>query len=113
MNSLEAASAWIAGLLTGPITGSLMAIAIALIGYEMLTGRLSILKGMRVICGCFILVSSATIAQSLMGITSRTPYAIEPQPAIGSTQRSLTPATNPPVQSGNPFDPYSGSNSTD
>ena len=50
---------WFTGTLLGSLAVSLCVIAIAIVGLTMLTGRLSVRDGARVVIGCFILLVCA------------------------------------------------------
>lgn len=61
--TLEAATAWLASLLTGGLAIGLCVIAIAVLGLLMLGGRLPVRNGLRMVLGCFVLLGSPMIAQ--------------------------------------------------
>ena len=61
---------WIAGLLTGSIAVTLCVLAVALVGFLMLGGRVPAKRSFRVVIGCFILLGSAQIALVLSGLAS-------------------------------------------
>lgn len=95
--ALVGAVRWIELLLTGAIGTSVAILAIASIGFLMLNGRLPLRRGASVILGCFILFSSAAIAQ---GITSAAPQPmVVPVVAAVASTPIKTPAPAP-------YDPY-------
>ena len=54
-NALPAAATWIAALLTGSLATSVAVLAIGATGLAMLSGRVSLRDGARVVIGCFVL----------------------------------------------------------
>jgi type IV secretion system protein VirB2 len=95
------AANWISDLLFGPLA---TAIAIAWIGFAMLSGRIDIRKGLSVLLGCFLLFGAQRIAEGLRlasladGVT---PIAIAPPPPNYIKPPRRTNTTNA-------FDPYAG-----
>lgn len=59
---------WIADTLLGELAISLCVVAVALVGFSMLTGRLSLRRGARVVLGCFILLGAPVLAANLTGL---------------------------------------------
>ena len=60
-NALVSAVSWIQNILLGPFATAIAVIAVALIGFMMLTGRLNIRRGAYVILGCFIVFGAPVI----------------------------------------------------
>ena len=56
-----AALDWVQGTLLGQVATSVAVIAVAMIGFMMLTGRINWRMGATVVLGCFILFGAATI----------------------------------------------------
>lgn len=52
---------WVQGTLLGNVATAAAVIAVAVIGFMMLTGRMNWKHGLTVIVGCFILFGAATI----------------------------------------------------
>lgn len=52
---------WVQGTLLGNVATAAAVIAVAIIGFMMLTGRMNWKHGLTVIVGCFILFGAATI----------------------------------------------------
>jgi hypothetical protein len=91
-------------------------LTVAFLGYQMLSGRVSIRNALRVILGCFILLGSSAIARGLLeagqgiGEPAQTvPYS-SPPPQTSSP--GYTMPTTPGRTNGNPFDPYGGNRRT-
>ena len=59
------ALSWLQGTLLGKVATSVAVIAVAMVGFMMLTGRLNWLFGATVIIGCFILFGSAAIVSGI------------------------------------------------
>ena len=104
---LVAAISWLQDVLLGTVATSIAVIAIAAIGFGMLTGRVNIRHGATVILGCFILFGASTIVNGLRyaasGVGDYDPppvvVAAPPPPPPPHVQPSKTPA---------PYDPYAG-----
>jgi type IV secretion system protein VirB2 len=62
---IVSALAWLQGTLLGNVATSVAVIAVAMVGFMMLTGRLNWRFGATVIIGCFILFGSAAIVSGI------------------------------------------------
>ena len=58
---------WMQGILLGPIATSIAVMAVAAVGFMMLTGRMNWRFGATVIIGCFILFGAASIVAGIQG----------------------------------------------
>ena len=90
-NAITFSLAWLQGTLLGIIATTLAVIAIALIGFLMLTGRINA-RAPRVVFGCSIIFGASTIAQGIMaagsGVLGR--YPAQPLKAcFGSSPAKL------------------------
>ena len=99
---LPATSEWVTGTLFGGLAVSLCVLAIAFVGLMLMSGRLAIRDGARVVIGCFVLLGAPLVAAGLRGVADEAsqavpggPVTIEPPPA---------PAPLPPSA----YDPYAG-----
>lgn len=101
-----AAGEWLEELLRGRLVTTLAILAVAFVGYQMISGRMSLKAALRVALGCFILFGSSAIAQGLIGVARDGGVPAPPTPAAELVVPVPSPRT-PPV-SANPFDPYSG-----
>jgi type IV secretion system protein VirB2 len=63
--ALTGAVRWIQGTLLGTIATVVAVIAVAVVGFQMLTGRINWRYGATVILGCFILFGAASIVAGL------------------------------------------------
>lgn len=60
-----AAVEWLQGTLLGNVATTVAVIAVALVGFMMLTGRINWRYGVSVIVGCFILFGAAAIVSGI------------------------------------------------
>jgi type IV secretion system protein VirB2 len=97
---LASAGVWLTSTLLGTVAISLCTLAVAFVGLQMLTGRLDVRRGMRVVLGCFILLGAPVIANGLLaGAQAVGGTAAEPQ------DLDITvPEPPPPAH----YDPYAG-----
>lgn len=63
---------WLQGTLLGNVATSVAVIAVAMVGFMMLTGRVNWRVGATVIIGCFILFGSAAIVSGIQSTASVT-----------------------------------------
>lgn len=62
---IVAALEWLRGTLLGNVATAVAVIAVAMVGFMMLTGRMNWRLGATVILGCFILFGSAAIVSGI------------------------------------------------
>ncbi len=62
---IEAALFWIQGTMLGNVATAVAVMAVAAVGFMMLTGRLNWRFGATVIIGCFIIFGAATIVAGI------------------------------------------------
>jgi type IV secretion system protein VirB2 len=60
-----AAANWVQGTLLGNVATSIAVIAVAMVGFMMLTGRMNWRHGVTVILGCFILFGATVIVAGI------------------------------------------------
>ncbi len=63
-----AAINWIQGTLLGNVATAVAVIAVAIVGFMMLTGRMNWRHGVTVIIGCFVLFGAAAIVAGIQGM---------------------------------------------
>lgn len=101
---ISAAASWVSDLLFGPLATTIAIIAIAWVGFAMLSGRIEIRRGLGVVFGCFLLFGARGIADGLRSsaISDSSPIVAgaPPPPVFGIA----APAANTP----NGYDPYAG-----
>lgn len=108
---IESAMSWIGDLLFGPLATAIAVIAIAWIGFAMLSGRVDIRRGLTVILGCFLLFGARGLADGLSSSISAEAApvaAIVPPPPVYANPRATSQNTAPDNIGGNVFDPYAG-----
>lgn len=99
-SSIVFAIEWIEGVLLGPLATTFATLAIAWLGFAMLTGRTDWRRGLSVLLGCFILFGAPVIARGLAGLARGGVAA----PSIGSEAVTIPPQPKTPP----PVDPYAG-----
>ncbi len=62
---INAALSWLQGTLMGNVATTVAVIAVAMVGFMMLTGRMNWRFGATVIIGCFILFGAASIVAGI------------------------------------------------
>jgi len=91
---------WIADTLLGQTAVTICVLAVAFVGFSMLTGRISVRRGGQVILGCFILLGAPAIAISIMGLLGpSTDSRLAPADTVvyeAQPREELTPANNSP-----------------
>ena len=100
-NPLADAVFWTTDLVSGSLAVGLSVIAVALVGFAALTGRMPIRMGARVVLGCFVLLGAQVIASGLSGLWQDGMEASVPNQVPANTDRRepLPQAT---------YDPYAG-----
>jgi type IV secretion system protein VirB2 len=68
--AIVSALSWLQGTLLGNVATAVAVIAVAMVGFMMLTGRLNWRVGATVIIGCFILFGSAAIVSGIQSTAS-------------------------------------------
>jgi type IV secretion system protein VirB2 len=65
---LVAAMQWLEGTLLGNLATTAAVIAVAAVGYMMLTGRIEWRRGITVVIGCFIIFGSVAIVSGIRAL---------------------------------------------
>lgn len=101
--SLVESARWIERVILGEVAMGVCVIAVAFIGALMLTGRLPLREGLRVVLGCFVLLGAPVIAAGFVqGGTLLTEASPAPSPVVTKPE---TPRPDlPPAE----YDPYAG-----
>ena len=106
-NAIASAAAWLQAMLLGTIAATIAVIAIASIGFLMLSGRTDVRRAAHMIVGCFVIFGASAIASGMVGAISR----VSDSDAVVQAP-TPPPAVAPPVgyPNSNPsaFDPYAG-----
>lgn len=98
---LAGAIDWMTGTLLGSVATGLCIIAIAVVGLMMLSGRLALREGARVVLGCFVLFGAPTLAVALRDLADGGPAKVPVEVAAPA----LPP--RPPLATST-YDPYAG-----
>jgi type IV secretion system protein VirB2 len=101
ISSLTSAAAWLQGALLGSVATALAVIAIATVGFLMLSGRLDWRRGVQTVIGCFILFGASSIAAGIAGAVrpSQADYA-QAGPIEPFNAPVTFPSPSPPPASG-------------
>jgi type IV secretory pathway VirB2 component (pilin) len=75
---------WMAGMMLGEIALGVCVIAVAFIGALMLSGRLPLREGGRVVVGCFVLLGAPVIASGFLAVDSLTASVSPPSISFSS-----------------------------
>jgi type IV secretion system protein VirB2 len=103
-SAITSAMSWVSDLLFGPLATAIAVIAIAWIGFAMLSGRIDIRRGLSLVFGCFLLFGAR-------GITDGLRSSAIPDSAATTASAPPPPVyANPPPSSNIPngYDPYAG-----
>lgn len=93
---------WLSATMLGSVATGLCIIAAAVVGLTMLSGRLPLRHGGRVLLGCFILFAAPALATALRDL------AREDAPIIAEPEVAATPLSPRPPQPSSTYDPYAG-----
>ena len=99
---LQGAVGWITQLMQGPLVVTLCVIAVALVGFAALGGRLPVRMGARAVLGCFVVLGAPAIASALMG------HGEEPSTQVVYQAESVAGEPARPELPPADYDPYSG-----
>jgi type IV secretory pathway VirB2 component (pilin) len=107
---LAAAVLWVQGVLLGTVATAIATIAVAALGFLMLTGRLPVRRGLSAILGCFILFGASAITAGIRSGLADLGGAPEPPPMpvayVAPAPRPALPAAPQPPPP--PADPFAG-----
>ena len=99
--SLTGAVDWMTGTMPGNVATGLCVVAIAVVGLMMLSGRLALREGGRVVLGCFVLFGAPALAVALRDLADGG-AAVTP---VEAAAPALPP--RPPLATST-YDPYAG-----
>lgn len=105
-SSVVTASNWVLALLGGTIATALLSLAIAGLGFSMLTGRLPLRRAGVTIAGCFVMLGASTVAAALMGWSASEPEMARTDSEIFEPTTELKPP--PKIVMPDNYDPYAG-----
>lgn len=102
---LGSAVAWLQTMLLGTSATTVAVLAVASLGLLMLTGRVDLRRGVRVILGCFVLFGASAIAAGLHRAATAFPAG---ETAVVAPTRDTAPPPAYPDPAATPYDPYAG-----
>lgn len=103
-----AAVQWLQGTLLGTIATTLAVIAVASVGFLLLSGRTDVRRGAQVIFGCFILFGASSIAAGIIRLADYGDPAPVVTPAPPALAVYVPPVTTVKPVKAAPYDPYAG-----
>jgi type IV secretion system protein VirB2 len=65
-----AALGWVEGTLLGTVAATVAIIAVASVGFLMVTGRIDVPRAGQVVFGCFVIFGASNIARGIVGMAS-------------------------------------------
>jgi type IV secretory pathway VirB2 component (pilin) len=65
-NVFAAAVGWLQATLLGTVATAVAVIAVASVGFLLLSGRIDVRRGAQVVCGCYILFGASAIASGIV-----------------------------------------------
>jgi type IV secretory pathway VirB2 component (pilin) len=105
LSAMNLAVEWANRTFTGAVGAAVAVLAVAAIGFMLLSGRVPVQRGISVMIGCFVLFSSATIATALVETLQSGREAGTDEPVLVSPAPAPPPpAASAPAQ----YDPYAG-----
>jgi type IV secretion system protein VirB2 len=104
VSAITSAVTWVSDLVFGPLATIIAVIAVAWVGFAMLSGRIEIRRGLSVIFGCFLLFGAREIARDLRST------ALSETVPVSANVPPPPPFAKPPSAANAPsgYDPYAG-----
>jgi type IV secretion system protein VirB2 len=105
-NAFTAAVQWFDSTLLGTVTTAIAVIAVASVGFLLLSGRVDVRRAAQVILGCFVLFGASSIAAGIMRAVNADGSSAEIQaaPLPPPAYPPAAPQTRPEAA----YDPYAG-----
>ena len=104
---IEASASWMMALVSGDLAATMCILAVALLGFMLMTGRVALKRAALVTVGCFILLSASAMSSAFMMLAS----------ARGSSDQAVRSGATamPPERrlSLSDYDPYAGASLRD
>lgn len=101
-----AAIQWVQAALLGSLATATAAIAVAAVGFLMLSGRVDVRLGVRVVFGCFVLFGASSIAGGIFQLISGGGAAPDAAPSLPPSAIYVSPVASPVAAVSQ--DPYAG-----
>jgi len=104
---LLVAARWLESLLHGQLITVMAVLAVAAVGFRLLTGHLALRRAASVALGCFLLFGASAIARGIVGLTT---LNSAPMPALAEPTAVASPHFQDPLQplKSDSVDPYAG-----
>jgi type IV secretory pathway VirB2 component (pilin) len=102
--ALAPAATWVTDLMFGPLATTIAVIAIAWVGFAMLSGRVDIKRGLSVVFGCFLLLGARGMVDGLRTTTAADGAVVSSNVPPLPTYAKAKSTENPT----NAYDPYAG-----
>lgn len=99
-SNLVAPIGWLVSLATGQLAILTATIAVAVVGFAMLDGRVDWRRGARVAFGCFLLFGAAVISSAFMAFGDSAPAAAGTFPQTSPTPIAKLPDNDPWAHAG-------------
>lgn len=102
------AAQWVDATIQGPLATGIAILAMAALGFAMLSGRIPLRRGATAVLGCFVLFGAPAIAHGIASMAGD--YADTRPPALAATIESGAPVFEVPINPERPVvsDPYAG-----
>lgn len=94
---------WVGQIFLGTLAQAIAVIAVASVGFLLLSGRIDVRRGVQAILGCFILFGATSIAAGIMSFATGSPDIPAAEPA-----QPRMPSASPATVISQPYDPYAG-----
>jgi type IV secretory pathway VirB2 component (pilin) len=104
--SIGGAADFVTSLLTGSLAMGLATLAVAGVGFAMLTGRLELRRGAAVILGCFVMLGAPALARGIVGLGGEAGPPPPPPVAAAPSPPATLPLEAKEIQKS--ADPYAG-----
>ena len=106
--AIGTAVAWVQSALLGTIATSVAVIAVAAIGFSMLTGRVDVRRAAEVVIGCFIIFGASAIATGISSAVSGSSDQVAQSVRPAAPMYLPGPQTPYPAVPPATYDPYAG-----
>lgn len=106
-NVFAAALQWLQGTLLGTVATTVAVIAVASVGFLLMSGRVDMRRAAQVVLGCFILFGASSIVAGIMRVVGAGDAQAEVAPVSSPPPVFAAPATPAPAKAA-PYDPYAG-----
>lgn len=104
---LADAVGWLHDVLLGSVATGLAILAVAILGFLMLSGRLALREGLRVVLGCFVLFGAPALAIVMRNLADEEGHIPIPR------ETSVPALSARPLPSASAYDPYAGASLRD